>query len=35
MFLSEFIFLVIRKHSDIFLILEHISQIKKIFLNKF
>ena len=35
MFLSEFIFLVLRKHSDIFLIWEHISQIKKIFLNKF
>ena len=33
--LSEFIFLVLRKHSNIFLIWEHISQIKKIFLNKF
>ena len=33
-FLIEFIFYVLRKYSDIFLIWEHISQIKKIFLNK-
>ena len=34
-FLREFIFLVWEKYSNIFLISEHISQIKKVFLNKF
>ena len=33
-FLSEFIFLVLKKRSDIFLIWENISQIKIIFLSK-
>ena len=34
-FISEFTFLVLRKYSNILWILEHTSQLKKIFLNKF